>query len=40
MEDLIPSQLDSKKVALLAMSHSKSTSGIKDFTSKDQWKNV
>lgn len=38
MEDLIPSQLDSKKVALLAMSHSKSTSGIKDFTSKDQWK--
>lgn len=38
MENLIPSQLDSKKVALLAMSHSKSTSGIKDFTSKDQWK--
>ena len=38
MEDLIPSQLDSKKVALLAMSHSKSTSGIKDYTNKGQWK--
>lgn len=38
MEDLIPSQLDSKKVSLLAMSHSKSTSGIKDFTNKDRWK--
>lgn len=38
MDDLIPSQLDSKKVALLAMSHSKSTSGIKDFTNKEQWK--
>ena len=38
MDDLIPSQLDSKKVALLAMSHSKSTSGIKDYTNKGQWK--
>lgn len=38
MDDLIPSQLDPKKVALLAMSHSKSTSGIKDFTNKEQWK--
>lgn len=38
MEDLIPSQLDSKKAALLAMSHSKSTSGIKDYTNKGQWK--
>ena len=36
--DIVPEGVDSDVVALLAMSHSKSTSGIKDFSDSEQWK--
>ena len=35
--DLSPEGVDNDIVALLALSHSKSTSGIKDFASEEQW---
>ena len=34
---LLPKGMDKDKVALLALSHSKSTSGIKDFSNKSMW---
>lgn len=37
-EDVIPDGMDRDTVALLAMSHSKSTSGIRHMNSKDEWK--
>ena len=36
-EDVTPEGVDKNVVALLAMTHSKSTSGIKDFSNKGQW---
>ena len=38
-DDIIPDGVDKDVVALLAMSHSKSTSGIKYFDNKSQWNN-
>ena len=37
MEKVTPEGIDSDVVSLLAMSHSKSTSGIKDFSTKEYW---
>ena len=37
-EDMVPDGVDPDIVALLAMSHSKSTSGIKDLGDVEQWK--
>lgn len=36
--DIVPEGVDPDVVALLAMSHSKSTSGITDFSDSEQWK--